>query len=95
MSTRILILFFILLLIDLLAFQAVRQIFSGYDKTWRTLIYLAYWLVPILSMGYIMTAMTGWNDQFPKGVQEILRALIFILYFTKLLMAVVILVDDL
>jgi len=46
-------------------------------------------------MAYIIVMMGGHGEGFPKGFQSVMRAMLFILYFTKLLMAVVILVDDL
>jgi predicted MPP superfamily phosphohydrolase len=94
MSTRLLILFIILIFIDLMAFQAVRQIVGASTKSVKTITYVLYWSVPLLSMVYILAAVSGYTDNFPKGLQSLLRAAVFILYFTKLLMAVIILVDD-
>jgi uncharacterized protein len=94
MSTRLIILFLILLFIDVMAFQAVRQLVGVSGKTVRNITYALYWMVPVLSMAYVISTMTGHADNFPKGIQSVFRAMIFILYFTKLLMAVVILVDD-
>jgi predicted MPP superfamily phosphohydrolase len=37
----------------------------------------------------------GWSDALPKGVKVVIRTLVFILYFSKLLVAVVLLIDDL
>ena len=94
MLSRTIILFIILLCIDLMAFQAVRQIVGPAGKTVRTVTYILYWLIPVISITYITGIMMGWGDNLPKGLQTVIRAMIFIFYFAKLLMAVVILVDD-
>lgn len=95
MNTRVIILFVLLLLIDVMAFQAVRQVVGTSGRTLRTVIYIAYWLVPVISVAFIIGAFAGWSDHFPQTVKVILRAMIFILYFSKLLVAVIILIDDL
>jgi predicted MPP superfamily phosphohydrolase len=94
MSTRIFILFILLLFIDVMAFQAVRQVVGNSARSVKTITYIVYWLIPVLSMAYIISAIAGHTDNFPKGIQSVLRAMVFILYFTKLLIAVVILIDD-
>ncbi len=94
MSTRVFILFVIILLIDVLAFQAVRQLVGTSGRSLKTVTYILYWVVPALTMAYIAAAFFGHTDNFPKGIQSLVRAMLFILYFTKLLMAVVILIDD-
>lgn len=94
MLTRVIILSIILLVIDLLAFQALRHLVGSTGKTFRAILFISYWLVPVITIAYITFSMMGWTDGLPRSVQVLLRAMIFILYFAKLLMAVVILVDD-
>ncbi len=94
MLNRIVILSILFLLIDILAFQVVRQLVGPTARSLRLSIYILYWLIPLLSITYISGVMMGWADNWPKALQAILRAMIFILYFAKLLMAAVILVDD-
>lgn len=95
MSIRILIFFLVIFLIDIFAFQAVRQLVGNSTKTIKIVTYVIYWVIPVITMAYIMVMMGGHGDGFPKGFQSVMRAMLFILYFTKLLMAVVIMVDDL
>jgi predicted MPP superfamily phosphohydrolase len=94
MVMRILILSAILLIIDLLAFQAVRHLLASSGKTLRIVIYMAYWAIPLLTVIYMLGINAGWSEQCPKAIQVTIRAMIFILYFAKLLVAAIILVDD-
>lgn len=95
MATRIIFLSLILILIDVFAFQAFRYVLSSSGKTARLLAYIAYWSVPVITIAFLAASFTGWGDNLPKTLKVILRAMIFILYFSKLLVAVVILIDDL
>ncbi len=95
MITRFIFLSVILLIIDLLAFQAVRSLVGSSGKTVRIITYLLYWAIPALTIAYLIGLSLGWIEQFPKGIKLTLRALIFIVYFAKLLIAAIILIDDL
>ncbi len=94
MISRILFITVLLLIIDVMAFQAVRYMLSSSEKSTKTIVYIVYWLVPIISIAYLIGLSNGWSDSLPKAIQVIVRAMIFILYFAKLLMAAIILVDD-
>ena len=94
MSTRIIILFIIIFLIDVFAFQAIRQLVGVSSRPVKMVTYILYWAVPVITIAYILSTFAGHTDNFPKGLQSIVRAMLFILYFTKLLMAVIILIDD-
>jgi hypothetical protein len=94
MAARIITLTILLLLIDVFAFQAVRHLAGPLAKNTRILLYSLYWAIPLLSLAYIISGINGWNEHFPKGVKVTIQALIFILYFAKLIMAVVIIIDD-
>ncbi len=95
MISRILFITVLLLIIDVMAFQAVRYMLTSSEKSTKAIVYIAYWLVPIISVAYLIGLSTGWSESLPKAIQVIVRAMIFILYFAKLLMATIILVDDL
>jgi predicted MPP superfamily phosphohydrolase len=94
MQARFIFLIILLLVIDLMAFQAVRHLIGSSGKSLRMAVYAVYWFIPVISMAYLLAAMLGWSDSLPRMLQVILRAMIFILYFAKLLMAAVILIDD-
>ena len=95
MITRIIFLSIILLLIDLFAFQAVKYVVSSSGRSVKLISYILYWAVPFITIGFLVAVVTGWSDQMPKMLKVILRAMIFIFYFSKLLVAVMILIDDL
>ena len=95
MLTRIIVLSVILLIIDLLAFQALRAILGSSGKIIRIISYTIYWVIPVITLLYMIGYTTGWSEQFPKGIKLTLRSLIFIFYFAKLLIAAIILIDDL
>ncbi len=95
MMTRLIFLSLIILIIDIFAFQAVRSLVGSSGKSIKVITYVLYWAIPVITIGYLIGYSIGWSEQFPKGIKLTLRALIFILYFAKLLMAAVILIDDL
>src|SRR6187455_2856440 len=95
MMTRIIFFSILLLIIDLLAFQAIRHLVSSSGRSLRTIIYIAYWLIPVITVAYLIGFSTGWSENLPKAMQVTVRTMIFIFYFAKLLIAVIILVDDL
>ena len=93
--SRFVILSIILILIDLLAFQAVRSILGNSGRVVKMVVYIVYWAIPVITIMYMVGINSGWIDQFPKGIKLTLRSLIFIVYFAKLLIAMIILIDDL
>lgn len=95
MATRIIFLCIILLLVDLFAFQAFKYVLGSSGKTAKILAYVIYWSVPVITISFIVGAFTGWTDNLPNAFKVILRALIFILYFSKLLVALLMMIDDL
>lgn len=94
MMTRIIFFSILLLIIDLLAFQAVRHMISSSGRPVRTIIYIAYWIIPVITIAYMVGFAAGWSEQLPKGMQVTVRTMIFIFYFAKLLVAAIILIDD-
>ena len=93
--TRIIIFSVLLLIIDLLAFQAIRQLINSSGKSVRAIVYVAYWIIPVITLAYLVGFSLGWSENIPKGLAVTIRAMIFIFYFAKLLVAMIILIDDL
>jgi len=91
---RFLFIAILILVIDLLAFQAVRHVMAGSSRMWRSWVYALFWLVPLLTMAYITMTAMDLDDHWPKGIKSIGRAVLLSLYFAKLLVAVIILIDD-
>jgi len=95
MMTRILFFSVLLLIIDLLAFQAVRHLLSSSGKSLKTIVYIAYWIIPAVTFIYMAGFSTGWSENLPKALQVTIRSMIFIFYLAKLFIAAIILIDDL
>lgn len=84
-----------MLALDLYAFQAIRYLAQSWTPLTRNIVYGIYWLMPVLAL-LLMLPVTqvetmGWS----KPVLTMLRAIVFISYFSKFLMVVVLLIDDL
>ena len=92
---RFLILFGLLALIDLYAFQAFRVVSQNWSSNIRGLTFALYWSIPVLSLFYLLAVQNGWTDNWSKSVVSLFRAFIFIFYLAKFLIASVILIDDL
>ena len=92
--TRIIFFSILLLIIDLLAFQAVRHLVSSSGRPVKTLLYIAYWIIPVITVAYLVGFSAGWSEHLPKSLQVMIRTMIFIFYFAKLLIAAIILIDD-
>ncbi len=92
---RVILLAVLLLTIDWFAFQAVSFLLQGVNPTLRQVIVICYWLIPVMSVAYAFAVDRGWTAKWPRSLKVIFTSLIFIVYFSKLLMGVVIVVDDL
>ena len=94
MQVRLLILFALLLVIDWYAFQAVRHLSADLGRNSRLIIYSLFWSVPAITILFTVASVNGWTDQWPRNLRIVLTSAIFILYFSKFLMGVVLLLDD-
>ena len=65
MMARILILTFILLVIDFLAFQAIRQLLTNSGKSAKAIVYIVYWAIPLITLIYLAGFTTGWSENLP------------------------------
>lgn len=92
---RILFVAILIFLIDFLAFQAVRHLVAGSGKGMRITVYALFWLIPVLTLGFIALAAFDLDTSMSKSTRTIIRTVLFIFYFTKLLIAAIILMDDL
>ncbi len=95
MAYRTILISILLLIVDLVAFQAIRHLMAGSGRPAKTIIAVIYWSIPVLTILYMIGLSAGWIAALPRSVQVILRAMIFILYLAKFLVAVVVLLDDL
>jgi uncharacterized protein len=91
---RFLIFVLILLVLDWYAFQAFRTITQQWSATLRNAVTVVYWAVPVLLLLYILASQTGSTDSWPKSLTTFLRSFLFIAYFSKFLIVIVMLADD-
>ena len=62
MMTRILFFAVLLLIIDFLAFQAVRQLLTTSGKSAKAIVYIVYWAIPLITLIYLAGFTTGWSE---------------------------------
>ncbi len=91
---RFFILLVILLLIDWFSFQGVRYFLQNSDRQLRIFIYTLFWMVPLLSVAFAVASGNGLTENWPKALKVFLGTFIVILYLSKILMGLVILIDD-
>jgi hypothetical protein len=92
---RLLILVFLLLVFDGYAFMAIRTLVHNWQPSLRYLLYGVYWAVPALLLTWMLGSDAGWFEHWPKSTVTVVRTLFFIIYISKMLVAAVMLVDDL
>jgi len=75
-----------LLLLDWLAFQPFQVLAADWSVVAQTMVYGAYWLIPILTIIYLFTiATTNFRQRNPRRF-SLLSALVMIVYFSKFFM---------
>ena len=86
----------ILLALDAYGFIAIRPLISGYARRTRLAFAAAWWLVPLVTVAYLVGVnVAGAGGDLRSGGWILLSAALFIAYLAKLVLAVFVLVDDL
>jgi uncharacterized protein len=85
----------ILFLFDLYVFQAFRAIAQPWSGTVRAVVFGIYWAIPLAAAGLLISLSYTDISSFNKHFYTFLRTFIFIAYFSKLVIAVVLVADDL
>ena len=91
---RLLVLLSFLFALDLYAFQAVRTLGQHWAASTRQLVFGGYWALTAAVLLFMALYSAGAVSSLPKGLLAFIRAFIFILYFSKFLMAGVLFIDD-
>ena len=84
----------IILAIDLYAFQGVRLVGQTAEPWLRNLLYFIFWSIPVGTLCYVVIATNAGIAASKNPLLKVIRAVIFLAYLTKVLMAVPLLVDD-
>lgn len=86
---RFIFLILLLLLLDWYVFQALRFSLQDSSLLWKRLFFVLHWSMPVLVLISIVMAFQG-----KSAVGTYLRAFLFIIYFSKIVLAVFLMVDD-
>lgn len=91
---RLAILLFVLLLIDIYAFQSLKFVIKNLSPIQVRLWICIYWMVSIFCFGTILLAnVTDWH-QWPKAFRTYCFAIVFIVFISKLVVDVFLIIDD-
>lgn len=91
---RLILLLGILLGLDLYVFQAFRFLSNNWTPTARWVLFGAYWLIPVVLVFCLLLVSSGQEIDWNKPLFSFLRAFLFIAYLSKLVVASVLLIDD-
>jgi uncharacterized protein len=86
----------VMLLMDSYIFQAVKAVSASATPKTKTLIYIIYWAVAILTIvTFILFVLTGSRDFLPKIIRTYVFAILVGLFLAKLTIIFFLLIDDL
>jgi predicted MPP superfamily phosphohydrolase len=91
---RVLIVGFVLLLIDWYFYQAVITVLKGASITKRNVVFYIYWGFSIFSFLVLLTPTIFSVSDFPKFVRVYVLAIVVLLFISKLIGVIFILLDD-
>ncbi len=84
----------ILMAIDLYVFQAIINLCQSLSRVQKNIVYTLYWMIPVLVMITMYSVSKSWTDSWPKSVFTLVRALLAIAYFSKLIALLPLVLDD-
>ena len=91
---RFLIPFIILLLLDIYVFQVVASAARDFGRLQKMLVYIVFWLTPVIAFLIMYSAGRGYFALWPKYISSMAMAFMFIVYFSKVFAAIPLIVDD-
>lgn len=91
---RVLLLALLITGVDLYAFQALRPYLIQTNDMVATTATVVYWLIPVFAFSYAVGIQFGYLGSVEKRTRTILSASVLILYFSKLITGIVLLLDD-
>jgi len=84
----------LMILLDFYVFQALKIVSQSASPKTRMIIYVSYWVLSVLALVLLIILPLINFDNLPKGFRSIVFAIIVALFFSKLITAVFLLVDD-
>ena len=85
----------LMILLDFYVFQALKIVSQSASPKTRMVIYVSYWVLSVLAIVLLIILPLINFDNLPKGFRSLVFAIIVALFFSKLITAVFLLVDDL
>lgn len=92
---RLLFLILFMLGLDLYAWQAIRHLTTSWTPAWKLTLQGVYWSISLLAIGFVLASFLLPNFSLSKSVLTFFRAFIFIIYLSKFVVSVFLLIDDL
>ncbi len=84
----------VILLFDWYVFQAFKIIIQGWNAPLKIAVSAFYWLVPLITISFLIASNFSDTGTWNKNLYVFLRTFVFIAYFSKFLIASVLLIDD-
>ncbi|MBA9076682.1 metallophosphoesterase [Rufibacter quisquiliarum] len=92
--TRLIITLILVLLIDIYVFQAVRTVTDTWAPGLRKAMYIGYWAVSLFTLGTLLLALLS-RGTAPNPMRMQVANVLFILFISKLVVVLFLLIDDL
>ncbi len=85
----------LMILLDFYVFQSLKVIAHSFGPKTKSVIFISYWVFSV-SMMILFILLPYLNfDNYPKGVRNVIFALIIAVFFSKMIIALFLLIDDL
>jgi len=85
----------LMILLDFYVFQALRVVSHSAGPKTRMVLFVSYWVLSVLALVLLIVLPMINFDNLPKGLRSIVFAIIIAFFFSKLIAAVFLLIDDL
>jgi predicted MPP superfamily phosphohydrolase len=93
-SPLALVLIGLMVLLDFYVFQSLKVILHAIGPKMKSVIFTSYWVLSV-SMLVLFVLLPYLNlDNYPKGVRNVIFALIIAIFFSKMIVALFLLIDD-
>jgi len=83
-----------ILLFDLYVFQAFKIIIQQWSAPLKITVQIFYWIIPLMTIAFLLGSNFSDTNTWNKNLYVFLRTFVFISYFSKFLIASVLLIDD-
>ncbi len=93
--SRLFILIALMLALDAYAFMALRSWLSKYSPPTQRAVYISYWLLSLLSFAFLLLNVFEVTENWSDGLKVYSRAVVFILYLSKVPVVFFLLIDEL